>query len=154
MLLVRFSAQDLRIIERAQTPGEIQGVIDLVRERVAQSKVLKEFGKTPTLRVEKYRWKEALKSAQEVLGDQVTFPKLTDYMYYQRINRAIMDEGMDHEFVTKLANYVKENMRLPIKFDFMICQHKRIMEGEFPKGRETRTPVAMSQQMGPELPEE
>lgn len=154
MIVIRLSAEDERIIRGAKLPEELVGARQLVLDRIAQSKLMREFGKVPKEKPRDFRWKEALEVAKETLGDQVTFPKITDYLWYKRVNGAIMHDGLDAEYVTKLSEFVKANMRLPIKFEFMICQHRRIMEGEFVQQRQESKQVDMRAQMGPELPDE
>lgn len=156
MIIIRLSAEDEKLITRAQALGELQGIRQLVLDRCAQSRLMKEMGTEPKMRNDKFRWKEALAVAKEVLGDDVTFPKITDYRWYQRVNGAIMHDGMDAEFVMKLSTYAKEHMRMPIKFEFMICMHDRIMKGEYDNQKSKLEGVAsvVASSLGPELPAE
>lgn len=155
MITIKLSAEDERILQRAKTEPELQGARQLVLDRIAQSKLMKEFGRTPKAAEPNFRWKEALAVAKEVLGDNVTFPQLTDYRYYQRINGTIMRDGLDAEYVRGLAEYVRDHLRQPTKFDFMICQHKRICEGDFDQAAaELKKVEAQKSTFGPELPDE
>jgi len=155
MILIRLSAQDVRTIQGAKLPDELAGVRQMVLDRMEQAKLLKQFGKEPKVRAEDFRWKQALRVAKEVLGDNVTFPKITDYLWYKRVNGAIMHHGMDAEYVRKLAEYGRDHLRMPIKLDFLITQHTRILAGEF-DGQTAAKPAPQTLQeiAGPQLPEE
>lgn len=158
MILVKLSAEDLRIIQGAKLQEELLGVRQLVLDRVEQAKLLKEFNKQPTVRSPGFRWKEALEVAREVLGNDVTFPKITDYLWYRRINGAIMHDGLDEAYIHALSEYARDNLKMPVKFDFLVCQHRRILEGEFNVKTSAQKAVVaestMRAQAGPELPEE
>lgn len=158
MLLLRISAEDERLIGRAKTEQELAGVVQLVRDRLAQSKLLKEMGRTPTARQFKYGWRDALEAARAVLGDQVTVPPFPDDHWYRRITTHVRSYGIDNEKVAAICEYVRANMRLPIKFEFMICQHERILAGEFDQANPNkpggRPKAADKSTFGPELPSE
>ena len=134
MLLIRLTASDLRLIDKASSEPELQGVRQLVLDRIAQAKVLKEFGKTPAAPEPRYAWKDALSTAKTVLGEAVTKPPFPDYRWFQRINSALKGFGMTDAKVREVAEHALKhllNHRKTISFDFLICQHQRILAGEF-----------------------
>lgn len=134
MLLVKFSAEDLRILERAKTDPEKLGCFQMVTDRIEQAKTLKAAGKVGVYRVASYSWQAALKQAKEVLDDTLTLPPFPDYRWYQRINGVLRQHAFTDEYTKRLAEYAKEHLlkyRKTIGFDFMICQHERILAGEF-----------------------
>ncbi len=157
MLLVRFTAEDLRIIERAKSAPEKEGALTLVNDRIAQSKVLKEFGKSPTVKAQTYGWQLAFKTAKDILGEAVIKPPFPDYRWYQRINGTLREQGFDDDKMRELAEYAKAHLlgrRKTISFDFMVSQHRRILDGEFDTGGAKDAATLQSPRMGPELPEE
>lgn len=165
MLLVKFTAADLKLFDRAKSQAEIEGALALVRDRIAQYKLLKEFGKVPSEKAETFGWKHALEVCEEVLGKEGVFkPPFPDYRWFQRINGVLKSHGMGPDRVREIAEYAKENCRTPISFDFLICQHRRIMDGEFNnKAAQPRRDKLdwngrgdgfTQRSIGPELPEE
>jgi len=154
MLLVKLSANDLRLIERAKSPDELAGAHQLILDRVAQSKVMKEFGRTPTLKVAtRYTWQDALRVVKEVWGEgNVRMPPFPDQTWYVRINTQLKRHGNDDFSIKTLAQYAKNNLKGPsISLDFLIAQQLRILAGEFDA---QRRPAEKPGAMGPELPEE
>lgn len=157
MLLVKFSAEDLRTIKNARSQGEIEGVLTLVRDRILSADTLKRLGKEPgPNKADRFRWEAAWKVCVEVLGDRVTKPPYPEYTWFSRISSCIKQYGMDEAYVRALAEFARDNVYgAKIKFEFLICQHERILAGEFNK-----RPVNLSGQpvtptkFGPELPEE
>ena len=133
MLLIKLSAQDQRLIERANTEPELQGIRRLILDKVAISQTLKEFNKAPTIEQPKsLGWARAFEVAKEVLGrENVTKPPFPDNSWYARVGGVIRREGMSEDSVRELAEYCRDNLRKPVSFDFMICQHHRIRTGEF-----------------------
>ena len=133
MLLVRLTASDLKIVDRARLPEEFAGVVELVRDRIKQSQILKEFGKTPTLKAPSYTWQDALKVFREVLGQTaVTIPPYPESRWYQKINTALKHHGNDDASIRQIAEYVRQKIvRKSYSFDFMVCQQMRILAGEF-----------------------
>jgi len=132
MLLIKLSAEDIRTIKQAASPGEFEGVVSLIRDRILRAEVLKSFGKTEVVREKHIGWKEGLHIADRVLGkDNVTRPPFPTYRWFQRINSAMKPYGMDEAYITKLAEYARDHLRMPVHFDFLICQHQRILSGEF-----------------------
>ena len=135
MLLIKLSAEDMRIIERASTEAELQGVRRLLLDKISISKTLKEFNKAPSADEPKrvsLGWAKAFEIAREVLGrENVTMPKFPDNSWYARVGGVIRREGMTEGDVRDLAQYCKDNLRQPTSFDFMICQQHRIRTGEF-----------------------
>lgn len=138
MLVVKFHAADIRTIMGASTTADIEGAIELVRDRIKAAETLKLFGATTAPnKFERvgnhgFDWRSAIQTAKEILGqDNVIHPPSPDYTWYRRINSTIKNWNIDAARVVEIAEYVKANMRLPINFDFMICQHPRILAGEF-----------------------
>lgn len=133
MLLIRLKAEDIRLIERANTEPELRGVRQFLLDKISISKTLKEFSKTPSepKRVS-LGWQKAFAVAQEVLGKaNVTMPPYPDNSWYARVGGVIRREGMTEGSVKDLAEYCRDNLRQPMSFDFMICQQHRIRTGEF-----------------------
>lgn len=155
MLLVRLSASDQRTIERAKNQDEIAGAHQLVKDRIAQSKVLREFGKTPAIKTAAYHWQDALKIVKEVWGEgNVRVPPFPDQFWYARLNTQIKRHGNDDASVRALAEYAKANLKgTSISLDFLIGQQQRILAGEFDARRRPES-AANPGAMGPELPEE
>lgn len=133
MITVRISATDERTIRGAETLDEFKGLQQLLIERIEQSRALSAFRKSvPSEKKEKpFTWREAIAIAREVLGDNLTVPPFPDSTWYQRIYRNMKHYGMTEEYVRKLAEHARDSMRLPIKLDFMIGQHERILAGEW-----------------------
>jgi hypothetical protein len=150
MLLVKLSVQDQRLIERASTEPELQGVRRLILDKIAISQTLKEFNKAPTIEQRKsLGWAKAWEVAKEVLGrENVTMPPFPDNSWYARVGGVIRREGMTEASVRELAEYCQANLRKPVSFDFMICQQHRIRTGEF---NVAKPPEAIKL---PELPED
>jgi hypothetical protein len=138
LLLIKLTADDLRLFERTKTDSEKIGLFSLLQDRIEQAKTLKSFGKTVKEDVEKYGWQKALKCARDIMGDAVTVPPYPDPGWYQRINGVLRQNAFTDEFMTTLTNYCKANLmngRKTISFDFMVCQHRRILDGEFGAGK-------------------
>lgn len=135
MLLVKLSASDVKTIRQAKTDGEFAGIHQMMLDRILQTETLKSFGKAPSVREAYYSWKEALAVCTEVLGEKaVTRPPFPDNTWFVRINGVLRTHRMDEAYVRKLAEYAKANLmrkRPTISFDFLICQHQRILSGEF-----------------------
>jgi hypothetical protein len=133
MLLIKISKDDERIISRASTSAELQGIRQMILDKIAISSTLKEFNKAPTIKQPTHLgWAKACNAAKEEIGNSnVTTPPYPDNSWYARVNGVLRREGMTEESVRELAKYCKDNMRMPISFDFMICQQHRIRSGEF-----------------------
>lgn len=143
MLLVRLSASDQRLIERATSLEELKGIRQRMVDLIQQSLVLKELGKTPVVKKQAYNWLEAWKICVEVLGvGGITKPPFPDASWYVRINNVLRTYAMDDDSVRDLATYAKHNLRSPTSFDFLICQHPRILAGEFGKKTEVTQALA------------
>lgn len=151
MLLVRLSAADMRMIEKAETPQELSGLRTRMMDLIQQSLTLKEFGASPTVRHQGFTWKEAFKICKDVCG--ATMPPFPESFWFSKVNRALKEHGMDADFIQKLAEYAKANLRPNPSFEFLVVQHERVMSGEFnqrPANAGVTVPVAF----GPSLPEE
>jgi hypothetical protein len=135
MLLVRFTAQDLRTIDGATSPEEISGVVALLRMRVEEARTGKKLGEVGgnlrNRRQAPYLWKEALNDLRPILGDSLTMPPFPETSYYVRINRTLKEYGFTRAYTEKLGNYVKEKLRPPYQFSFVVNAHNRILSGEF-----------------------
>jgi hypothetical protein len=137
MITVRISATDERTIRGAETLDEFKGLQQLLLERLEQSRALSAFRKSePVEKKEKaFGWRAAISVCREVLGDNLTVPPFPDSTWYQRIYRTMKHYGMTEDYVRRLAEHARDCMRLPIKLDFMIGQHERILAGEWDTGK-------------------
>lgn len=146
MINVRISATDERTIKGAATLDEFKGLQQLLLERIEQSRALSAFRKSePKEKKEKaFGWKEAIAVAREVLGENLQVPPFPDSTWYQRQYTAIRHYGMDAAYVKKLAEHARDNMKMPIKLDFMLGQHLRILAGEWNVGKAAPIPVRKS----------
>lgn len=137
MINVRFSAADLRTIQGAESGEQLKGLKDLVLSRIEEAKTTlkmrpaRESGNNQI--GDKYLWREVMIDLRAVLGDKLKVPPFPDTIWYMRVNRAIKEQGMDTEYVTKLANYVKDNLNAPYSMDFIVCQHARVLAGTWGK---------------------
>ena len=125
----------------------------MILAKVEQAETLRSFGRepAPTVRQSRYTWKDAWKVAQAVLGGLVTMPLYPDKTFYLRTNSAIREWGIDDAYVQKLCEYVRDNMRTPIRFSFMITQADRILAGEWAQNRPL---PSAAQARIPSLPED
>lgn len=155
MLLVKLTAEDLRMIRGARSQAEIEGCLALVKDRILAAETLKKFGKEPgPNKSERFRWEAAFKVAYEVLGDRLTKPPYPEYTWFARISSCIKQYGMDADYVRGLAEYARDNVYgAKLKFEFLICQHERILAGEFNKRPASNPPASTPATFGPELPE-
>lgn len=137
MIQVRISATDERTIKGAESLDELKGLQQLLLERIEQARALLVFRKSePKEQKEKaFGWKDAISVSREILGDNLTVPPFPDSTWYQRIYRTMKHYGMGEDYVRKLATHARDCMRLPIKLDFMIGQHERILAGEWDTGK-------------------
>jgi hypothetical protein len=144
MLLVRLTAQDLRTIDGATSPEEISGVVALLRMRVEEARTGKKLGEVGgdlrNKRVAPYLWKEALGDLRPILGGDMTVPPFPETSYYARLNRTLKEYGFTREYTEKLGKYVKEKLRPPYQFSFIINAHHRILKGEFDSQQVVRGP--------------
>lgn len=131
MLLVKFTAKDLRTIETAE-PAEVVSLVKACIEdanRQKQNKVEHDNHTRKTM----YLWREARDDLKAVLGDKLIVPPYPDTAWYANINKAIKEQGMDTAYVTNLAHYVKANLNAPYSMDFIIRQHARVLGGAWSK---------------------
>src|SRR5690348_11857678 len=151
MNLVRISAEDERLIARATTLAELNGIKSLMMDRIEQAKVLKSFGKVAKLKDETFSWRDVARIFDEVMGKaRVTRPPFPEYTWYQRMGSAIKKFQMDEESTKLLAEYCRDHLRDTNNLEFMVMQQRRIMAGEFDAeqlGKVTKAAL-------PELPEE
>lgn len=133
MLVIKLFVPEIRLIEKATTEAELKGIKQLILDKVEVSKTMKELGRAPTMKqAPSMGWAKAFAVAKEVLGPKgVTIPPFPDNSWYARINGMLKREGMGEDEVRALAEYARDKMRVPISFDFLICQQHRIRTGEF-----------------------
>lgn len=131
-ILVKLSAQDVRILRGAKSPAELAGAVQLLRDRIDSAEALKALGKPVTIRARTYKWQEAWETAHSVLGDRLTRPPFPDGTWFRRINSTIRNWALDDEKVRAVAEHVRDHTRPgSTSFDWLICQHPRIMAGEY-----------------------
>ena len=131
MITVKFSADNVRLFQKARSEAELRGAVDLVLERIKQAETARTFGKPvkgPPLRVS---WKKAREILEGALGEQLKAPPFPDPIWYQRVGRALRQYGIDETKLLEIASYVKDHLKPPYSMDFIICQHERILSGEF-----------------------
>lgn len=132
MLLIRVSAEDERLIRRATTMPELEGIKTQIVELIDRAKVLKSFGKVAVLKTPAFGWRDAIAIFDEVCGaHQVTHPPYPDATWYARMNAAIRRHGMTPDSLRQLAEYARDNLRMPSSMDFLLNQQVRIFAGEF-----------------------
>lgn len=133
MLLIKLSAAEQRQIEKANDEPSLRAVKQLVLEKIQTMKLLKEFGKEPSLREDKsLPWSKAIAICREVIGrEHVTMPTTPDGAWYIRLNSVLKRECMTEDSVRELAEYARDHLRKPVSFDFLICQQHRVRSGEF-----------------------
>lgn len=131
MLAIRLRAADLRMIEKATTPGEIAGVFDLLKVRIEESKTLAEFKKAPDIKESRFGWKDAATVLHGILGDALRYPPHPDRQWYIRLQRTIDGHGLDAEYVQKLGEHAKAHLKPSYSLDFLITQHLRILAGDY-----------------------
>lgn len=130
MLLVKLTAEDLRTVDRARTPQEIDGVVTLLREAIKSAEYLHSIGKEPELRQDKFNWQQAIKVLEEVLGKgNVLRPPFPDSAWFSRIRSVIQGYGLDEKRVREIGEYAKAHLKLPVQMAFLILQHERILAG-------------------------
>jgi len=130
MLVVKLSVADVRLLKAAQTEPELRGVVDMLVAKTEQAEVMRSFG-TSTPRPSGYGWKDAWECAKRHLGDQVTMPPFPDSRWFGDLNKSVRLWGIDDDYVARLCAHAKANMRLPIRFRFMIQQAERVLAGEW-----------------------
>lgn len=132
MLLIKLTAEDLRTIDRARTPQEIDGVVTLVREAVRASEYLRSLGKEPELRVDKFNWQQAVRVLEDALGKgNLLRPPFPDSGWFAKIKAVLQGYQMDEKRVRELGEYARAHLRMPIHMMFLIQQHERILAGQF-----------------------
>lgn len=135
MLLIKLSAEDLRMLKAARSPAEFEGLITLVRERIQEAEVLKSFGKLPgpNKSEARIRWDAAWRICKEILGDNVYKPPAPEYRWFQRIAGSIRTNQMDEEYVRRLAEYVKVHIPGKNAFHFIMVYAEGILAGAYDK---------------------
>lgn len=151
MILVKISAEDERCAQAAKTVQELEGLREMLLERIEQAKVLKDFRKAKDMKIQRlkssysatYTWKDALVTAREVLGSSgVQVPPYPTQSWYASLNAHMRSYGLGEPEVRALAEYVRDNMRTPIKLDFMLRQRERILAGEWAAANNRPAPEA------------
>lgn len=149
MVIIRLTAEDERCIQGAATLDELQGMRELIKLRIEQSRTLRAFRqaeKVPDTSDREvgapFTWKAALPIVEEVLGKQhVVVPPYPDRAWYVRITTTMKQYRMDEAYIRKLAAHARDHMMMPIKFEFLVTQHHRILAGEWDRidrGRQGR----------------
>lgn len=146
MLLVKFTAADLRLIEYGKDHDNDHSVLTMVRERVREA----EQEKKEIIQTYGYTFREAIKDLRSVLGDSLIIPPKPDKEWYARVGKAIREYQMDEAYVKALAHYVKSNLNPPYDMQFIITQHVRIKSGNFDA---KKGPVVQSNWMKDVLPD-
>lgn len=155
MMLIKLTAEDVRLVRGAQTDSEARGVVQRVKELILQTETLNSFGKTPKLRAAGYGWRAAYTTMCEVLGeDKVTKPPFPDSTWFITINNAMARYKMGEPEVRALAEYVRDHLGGSNSFDFLIRQHHRILTGEFDRKGPGAKKVAGPDLSLHQLPEE
>lgn len=135
MITIKLSADNLRLLRGAKSEPELRGVVDMVLGRVEQAEALKVFGKrvqpARSERVNKYDWKKAKDVMAGVLGDSLRAPPFPDYTWYQRVHRALKQYDLGEEKLIEIAEYARDHLKPPYSFEFLVCQHERILAGNF-----------------------
>lgn len=138
MIKIKISADNERLLQKAKTESELRGAVDLILERVSQAKASAVFGKEPAPaereQLKRYNWRTAKEVLGRVLGDQLRHPPFPDPIWYQRIHRTLKTYDMTEEKLTELAEYAKDRLKPPYSLDFLVCQHERILAGNFDTG--------------------
>lgn len=138
MLLVKLSAADIRMVRASKSPAEIEGVREMLLQRITQAETLKQLKQDPRLRKENFVWNDAWDVMEGVLGKgNLTKPPFPNHTWYRRVAQAVSRNGMDADAATELAEYAKAKLRMPVSFDFLICQQARIIAGEFDQNDQT-----------------
>ena len=136
MLLIKLTAAEVRQIEAPAPVGT--DLIEMLKKKVAEAKVLKELGATPKLRKDSMRWGEAWKVCHEVLGARLVRPEVPEPVWFTRIASKLRADGATPESLKALAEYAVQHLRRTVDFDFLIMQSRRILAGEF----DTKQPVS------------
>lgn len=138
MIIVKFTADNVRLLKKAASEAELRGVVDLVLERIAQAEQMRVFGKEPTAGKKKerarYNWRTAKEVLGRVLGDNLKSPPFPDPIWYQRVHRGMMLNDLTEEKLTKLAEHARDHLRPPYSLDFLIGQYERILAGVYDAG--------------------
>lgn len=134
MIKIKLSAQDVRTIRGAESLAELQGIRSILLTRIA------EFERERAAASEKAKgslagglpnWKQARAVLEGVLGTDLKAPPFPDPIWYQRVHRAIKMYGIDHDKLKEIAEYVKAHLKPPYSMDFIVCQHERILAGNY-----------------------
>lgn len=131
MLGIRLRAADLKMIEKAGSPEELAGCIDLIKVRIEEARTLAEFKKSPKITESRFGWKDAATVLHGILGDSLRYPPHPDRAWYVRLQRTIDGHGLDADYVKTLGEYAKANLKPSYSLDFLITQHLRILAGDF-----------------------
>jgi hypothetical protein len=133
MIRIKISADNERLIRGAKTMPELEGVRALILERMEQANAERTAAKLfPKAGAPgKLNWKQAKEVLEVTLGADLKAPPFPDPIWYQRVNRTLKTYGLDEAKLTELAEYVKDHLKPPYSMDFIICQHERVLSGEF-----------------------
>ncbi len=143
MITIKLKVDNVRMLRKAKTPAELAGCVALILELVEQSETLKSFGKAPVVKRSAFSWKDAREVAGQVLGpDNVTIPPFPDGAWFRGLFYIISRDSLDEAAVRAIAEYCKDNLRMPVSLDFMLRQRERILRGEFNQKKAMSAPAA------------
>jgi hypothetical protein len=132
MIKIKISADNERLLNKAKTEGELRGAVDLILERIAQSKadgLLKKVDDDSTSAGSPYAAKKVLATLRDSLGDDLRVPPFPDATYYQYLFRQAKINDLQGDRLIALAQKVKETMKPPFDPRFMLQAYDRIMAG-------------------------
>lgn len=137
MINIKISADNERLLNGAKTEGELRGAVDMVLERIAQSKAVRTATQRELAEPKKpnpFNWKEVLSAMRDSLGDDVTCPPYPDPIWYQNINRRAKMYALNREGCYKLAEMVKESyLKPPFQLSFLLNNAEAILAGRYAK---------------------
>ena len=136
MKVIKISADNERLLRKANTEGELRGAVDLILERLAQSDALKQFKKEPTEGpgASPYNWRVVVTGLKEYLGDALSVPPFPDSTYYQGVQRYAKMYDVQGERLVALCEKLKTTyLKPPYQAVFLLLNYDRIMQGAFDK---------------------
>lgn len=162
MIIIKISADNERLLKRAQSPAELRGAVDMVLDRIEQARAVKEASKRDVVEPKAYspfNWKEVLSAARDVLGEQVTAPPFPDHIWYQNIQRKAKLYGLTREKMKELCEKVQESyLAPPYQLSFIVNNAERFLTDGYKskytgRGRPPNLPSAPRSAL-PSLPED
>ena len=148
MVIIKLSAEQERLVRKAQTESDLRGVRDMLVDVLDRAHVLKSFGKAPSYKERTFNWKDALLIVQEVVGRQnVTIPPFPESTWYARIQGHIRRNRLDADAIRSLAEYARDHIRMPSSLDFILGQAPQILAGNY----DIKAAPVPANTLGPEL---